>query len=452
MNEKLAAGDKFDLSALPPRVQQAIDAQQWQSERLIAATQLAIGLIWTALYFASPKAFQGTMFAPVPLALGTYLVISVARLWLVMRAAAPRWLLGASIVVDMSVLLVLIWSFHLQYEQPAAFYLKAPTLLYVFIFIALRALRFSPTYVLLAGAAAAAGWLVLLAYALQTSDAPEMGVTRDYVAYMTSNRVLIGAEFDKVIAILLTTAIIALAIYRARRLMVAAIVETQAHADLGRFFAPEVSERITASAQAIRPGDGERRQAAVLMVDIRGFTTYAKASEPAALMALLADYQGRMVAIIQGHGGSIDKFMGDGILATFGATAVSAQYAADALRAVDALAAEALAWRAMREAAGATPLEVGFAVEAGEIVYGAVGDPSRMEFTVIGNAVNRAAKFENANKAQASRALTSAEALALAEAQGYDPGRTIEIRRGSAVEGIGDSVDLAVLWPGATRR
>ena len=439
--------ERSDLSALPPRVQQAIDAQQWQSERLIAATQLVIGLIWTALYFASPKAFQGTMFAPVPLALGAYLAISVLRLWLVMRAAAPRWLLGASIVVDMSVLLVLIWSFHLQYEQPAAFYLKAPTLLYVFIFIALRALRFSPTYVLLAGAAAAAGWLVLLAYALYTSDAPEMGVTRDYVAYMTSNRVLIGAEFDKVIAILLTTAIIALAIYRARRLMVAAIVEAQAHADLGRFFAPEVSERITASAHAIRPGDGERRQAAVLMVDIRGFTAHAKASEPAALMALLADYQRRMVSIIQGHGGSIDKFMGDGILATFGATAVSAHFAADASRTVDALAAEAEAWQGERIAAGEQALEVGFAVEVGEVIYGAVGDPTRMEFTVIGDAVNRAAKFEDANKVQATRALTSAAALALAREQGYDPGRAVEIRRSAIVDGVGGPVDLAVLWP-----
>ena len=68
-------------------------------------------------------------------------------------------------VVDIGLLLLLIWSFHLQYVQPAAFYLKAPTLHYVFMFIALRTLRFDPTYVLVAGRRPPAGWAVLVSYA-----------------------------------------------------------------------------------------------------------------------------------------------------------------------------------------------------------------------------------------------------------------------------------------------
>ena len=60
-------------------------------------------------------------------------------------------------VIDIVMLMGLIWSFHIQYHQPASFYLKAPTLLYVFIFIALRALRFEPRFVLTAGLVAAAG-------------------------------------------------------------------------------------------------------------------------------------------------------------------------------------------------------------------------------------------------------------------------------------------------------
>lgn len=87
----------------------------------------------------------------------------------------------------MLLLFGLIWSFHLQYDQPAAFYLKAPTFLYAFIFIALRVFSFEVGLVVLAGAAAAIGWLVLVVYAVAESQAGDI-ITRDYIAYMTSSR------------------------------------------------------------------------------------------------------------------------------------------------------------------------------------------------------------------------------------------------------------------------
>ena len=87
-------------------------------------------------------------------------------------------------------------SIHVTYGQPASFYLKAPTLLYVFVFIALRALRFEARYVLLAGASAALGWGVLGAYVL-TADPADRMLAHDFVDYLTSNSILIGAEIDK---------------------------------------------------------------------------------------------------------------------------------------------------------------------------------------------------------------------------------------------------------------
>ncbi|MFP6708385.1 MAG: adenylate/guanylate cyclase domain-containing protein [Alphaproteobacteria bacterium] len=159
----------------------------------------------------------------------------------------------------------------------------------------------------------------MLYYPMSTSTAPDMGVTRDYIAYVTSNLILIGAEFDKVIAILLSTAILAIALWRARRLLVDSVVESLAHRDLERFFAPEIANQIVSAEQRIEAGSGEIRHAAVLECDIRGFTPLAMGMDPGALMTLLADYQGRMVTVIQAHGGSIDKFMGDGIMATVGA-------------------------------------------------------------------------------------------------------------------------------------
>ena len=77
--------------------------------------------------------------------------------------------------------------------QPPTFYLKVPTLLYVFIFIALRALRFEARFVVMAGLVAAAGWSMLALYAMAGPDGMKM-ITRDYIHYMTSNSVLIGGR------------------------------------------------------------------------------------------------------------------------------------------------------------------------------------------------------------------------------------------------------------------
>jgi adenylate cyclase len=442
-------GTTGTAGALPGRVGAIIAAREIEGERLIGWAQLVVGVIWLILYAASPKTFSGSAtFAPVPIALALYLGFTLLRLSLLYRGFSPAWLLTLSVAFDVTLLMGLIWSFHVQYGQPAAFYLKAPTLLYVFIFIALRALRFSATYLVLAGALAGFGWLVLLVYAIWESKAPGMGVTRDYVHYMTSSSILLGAEIDKIIAIFMSTAILAVAIVRARRLLIVSVTEEAAHRDLQRFFAPEVAAQITRAEQRIQAGMGEQRDAAILFADVRGFSELATRVPPASLMTLLAEYQTRMVRVIQAHGGSIDKFLGDGIMATFGAAAPSETYAADALRAVAALIAAAGDWAEQRRHLGEEPLTIGFAAVAGRVVFGAVGDGDRLEFTVIGDAVNQAAKIEKQTKVEGVAALTTAATLALARAQGYRPERAPARIGGRDIPGLAAPVELVALGRG----
>jgi adenylate cyclase len=180
-------------------------------------------------------------FEPVPWTLGAYALFNRPALWLALGRRLRPWFLALSVVVDVAVLMLTIWSFHLQYQAPAAIYLKAPTLMYAFILIALRALRFETRWVLLAGAASALGWIVLVAYALLAGDVP---VTRDYVTYMMSYSILLGAEVDKVVSLLVVTGILCLALARARRLLERAVTEQQAATGLARFFAPEVASSI----------------------------------------------------------------------------------------------------------------------------------------------------------------------------------------------------------------
>ena len=152
---------------LPHRIQHSIQKEQEQSEILVSLLQLiAIGT-FAVLYTLSPKGFGSDVtFEPVPVTLGIYAVFTIIRLWLAVQRSLPRWFVAISIVVDVSVLLITIWSFHLQYNAPPALYLKAPTLMYVFILIALRTLRFEPVMVVLTGVTASVGWLIAVAYAV----------------------------------------------------------------------------------------------------------------------------------------------------------------------------------------------------------------------------------------------------------------------------------------------
>lgn len=233
--------------ALPARVRARIDAAQNRSEILIGWLQLGAVIVFGTLYALSPKTSpDGAGFQPAALALGAYALFTVLRLAIAYKRRLPGWLVAISAVFDMGLLLGIIWSFHLQYEQPPSFYLKIPTLLYVFIFISLRALRFEALYLILAGAAAAIGWSGMVAYAVMWDDGGMM-VTRDYIYYMTNNAILIGAEFDKIISILMVTIVLAVAIARARRTLEQAVADAAAAEDMSRFLAPEVVAQVTES-------------------------------------------------------------------------------------------------------------------------------------------------------------------------------------------------------------
>jgi adenylate cyclase len=432
---------------LPERVREAIRRQQERSEILIAWVQLAIvGLVATVYETTSmPGGVVQYDFSFETQVFATYGVFCVVRLVLAYRRLLRPWMLYVSVVADIGLLMGLIFSFPLKYAQPAAFYLKVPTLLYVFLFIALRALRFEARFVLFTGFTAIVGWIALVLYVVSGKGGPVDVRTDDFVEYITSNVLLLHAEVDKIIAIALTTIVLAIAISRARHLLTRAVAEGAAARDLSRFFDPDVADRIRSAHSAIKAGEGELRDVTILTVDLRGFTRLSTELAPAEIMTLLQDYQGRICPLIVSNGGSIDKFLGDGILASFGAVTPSATPAADALRAADAVLEAADRWIAERRAAGLAPLTIGLALAAGRVVFGAVGDGERLEFTVIGDAVNFTAKLEKHNKEEGTRALTDGKTYALAGQQGYTPPKERERRPARRVGGVPEPVDIVVL-------
>jgi adenylate cyclase len=137
------------------------------------------------------------------------------------------------------------------------------------------------------------------------------------------------------------------------------------------------------------------------MSDIRGFTALSESMvNPLELVAQLNEYFTAMVEIVMRHEGTLDKYIGDAILAVYGAP-LSAGPAEDALRAVrtavemrEELAKLQEHWKAT----GRPPIHIGVAVNSGEVIVGNIGSPRRMEYTVIGDAVNETSRVEGLNK------------------------------------------------------
>lgn len=430
---------------LPARVEAAIAKQQYESELLVGFAQLAIAAGLAISYLGSPAGFSPD--APVkaaPLGMSLFVILVLLRLYYAYTGQLKPWFIGFSTVAEMAVLMGTIWAYHVQFEQQATIYLKHTAFLYVFILIALRALRFEPIWVAISGITGAIGWIALVWYALTTAKTNPL--TWDYVTYATSAKTHLGSEFDKVLAALVVAGVLALSLYRARRILVQSVTQTHAAADLSLFFDQDVAERITGADTAATAGQGELRQAAILFTDMRGFTAAASAMTPGELIALLGEYQRLLIPIIQEHGGSIDKFMGDGILASFGAVNPSDTYAADAFAAVDAIMQAASEWQAARRKKGLIAPGVGAGLAAGEVVFGVIGHGKRLEYTVIGDAVNLAAKLEKHNKAEQSRALSTKSALQAAAAQGYPEPVRKEVRVQRRVGGVEHPLDL-VVWP-----
>ncbi len=327
--------------------------------------------------------------------------------------------------------------------QPASFILKAPTLLYVFIFIALRALRFESRFVIASGIVAAVGWATVIFYVTRIDPGDNM-LTRSYVEYLTSNSILIGAEIDKILSILLVTAVLTLVVNASNNLLVSAVTEQVAAKDLSRFFDTSIASGIRDSEEQLEAGKGESREAAILFVDIRGFTRMAAKMEASDVMRTLSRYQSRVVPIIQERGGVIDKFMGDGIMATFG-TGDRAAGAAKALEAAERILCDFDGWSGEDPELG--PIHaagIGIGVASGKVAFGAVGQENRLEITVIGSAVNYSAKLEKHNKVLGSRLIAAADTYREAVDAGYAGALQAEFRT-EHLEGMAEPQEIAVL-------
>lgn len=174
---------------------------------------------------------------------------------------------------------------------------------------------------------------------------------------------------------------------------------------LGRYFSPQVAEHLAQHGGEL--GEGESREVTVLFADLRDFTALTEHLDGPAVVATLNEFHGGMVEQLFAFQGTLDKYMGDGIMAYFGAPVMQPQHADQAVLCALAMQDSLAQINLTRVARGDPPLRMGIGVHTGRVVLGDIGAPRRREYTAIGDTVNVAARIEQLTKIHGSPVLVS---------------------------------------------
>lgn len=432
--------------------QERLDAAFAREERrglmvAAAARSAAVVFILGWLAVASPE--RGLAYAWVLGSAAFFLVTGLAQLWLYRRGRALRLAAYLLILVDSLALaaVLLLPNPYLVPPVPPAIPMRYATFMYFFVMLMQAAFSFRPRLLLWTGLCGAGAWTAGFLWILtrpETITDPPAGASRAAMraAYFDPNYVSVLKYQNEVIVFLLVSAGLALLVRRSRALVAERASAERARGNLARYFSPKVVDTL---AERDEPLGRVRRQAVgVLFADLVGFTTMAEEMTPEEVMTLLRDFHGRMEEEVFRHGGCLEKFIGDALLATFGVPDAGRRDASDALACARGMLAALAAWNLEREAAGLRPLQIGLGLHYGPVVAGDIGSRRSMAFATVGDTTNVTSRLQSLTRDLRVRIVASGALVAAVEREAADPAllRGLTARGPTALRGRDTPIEL----------
>ena len=283
---------------------------------------------------------------------------------------------------------------------PIGMQFRFETFIYFFIFLATATLAYSWRTVVAMGFWTSAVWAVGVGWAyLQPathaalSDRVRDAVGSDIRMFHVINPASIGIpeRFQEIIVFLIVAMTLALAVRRSNTLLISHAGIERERTNLARYFSPNVVEQLSGNDEPLK--QVRTQDVAVLFADIVGFTAYADGRDPTQVIETLRQFHERMEREVFQHGGTLDKYLGDGLMATFGTPFAGDSDALNALRCARGMIAAIAELNRERTGRNEPPIQVSVGLHYGQVVLGDIG-LNRLEFAVIGTTVNAASRLE----------------------------------------------------------
>lgn len=295
---------------------------------------------------------------------------------------------------------------------------------YFYVFLAGTLLTYSPKQVIWAGIAiamawgAAAFWIISLPQTLTIGDYPQwyqMAPDARLDAFLHPTFIDIPNVVRDIFLVLVVTGVLASVVWRMRRLAFQQAEIERERANLARYFSPNLVEELTRDHDTLN--NEHEREAAVMFLDIRGFTAFAEQLPPQVVLELLRSFHRRMSQQVFAHDGTLDKYIGDGLMATFGVPKTGPRDACNAIACALAMCDSVQKWNVERAERGWQPIEIAIGIHFGTVVMGDIGSEERLEFAVIGDTVNVASRIETLTRDLGTSIAVSDDLVAAAHAQ-----------------------------------
>lgn len=289
------------------------------------------------------------------------------------------------------------WS---NVHWPIGMQFRFDSFIYFFIFLATATLAYSWRTVLAIGMGTGALWAIAVGWAylqpethaaLSERVREAIGADIRMFNILDPSSIGFGERFQQVIVFMVVAAILALAVRRSNALLISHAGLERERANLARYFSPNVVDELSGNDEPL--ARVRTQDVAVLFADIVGFTAYADRRDPKDVIETLRQFHERMEREVFQHGGTLDKYLGDGLMATFGTPFVGDSDALNALRCARGMIASIAKLNRERSDRNEPPIQVSVGLHYGQVVLGDIG-LNRLEFAVIGTTVNAASRLE----------------------------------------------------------